>query len=843
MKFLVTGGSGFLGINVIRHLLKNNHQVVSLDVLPFDYPEKSDITVHQGDIRDSEVVAKAMAGVDMVIHTAAALPLYSPEEIHTTDVEGTRLLLKEAEATGVKRFIHISSTAVYGIPDHHPLRENDKLSGVGPYGKAKIEAEEECEAARKRGLCVAILRPKTFVGPERLGVFALFYDWVKDGCDFPMIGSGKNRYQLLDVEDLCDAIYLCTTKDEKVANDTFNIGAKRFTTMKEDYQAVINSAGTNGKVVGLPASPIIAILRLLEKLRLSPLYKWVYETAHKDSFVSIDKAMQKLGYKPKYSNKDALIRNYQWYLAHLEDFSGQSGVTHRVPWKQGILGLAKQFFKLTAKMRQTTNHEGEARIKWWPVWVLAIFTIVGWFMVKYPFFYLESDSFTYFTMVKQFHEFGLLYSFSGIDHTIGIHHLYYFFLLPWYPLVGLQLPAFSFVLNFVVMFGALVFLRRTYGDVVSLIVAGLLLLPPYSAAINNGMESTLAMLGLVLALYTIHKYQSKQLVDSLKPLFLIGAALGLTLFARLDLVFVAVAFGLVWSVYFWQQHRFKFKFEQIKRYLTGGLAFGLPILAFFGAVVSLNYGFGDGAVSIAAEIKSSFPEVQPGFVAKLSHYKFEFFSLASLIGFFYLVYKYCHKKSLPISMVTLWLGCVLFGGYNILFVYPHHIGYWYNTIPILLLAIFVAKFIVLLVNKIARRLSVSVKLLSLVVIVCLVSVVTAKHISIMINIGKNQMADHRMAMEHLNSVAEPGSAAAENTDGISAFYGQMPVYNLTGLANNNDYQTAIKQGKLNEYFSERSIRYLVTGYNYVPADSIKRGCTDPLYENKRVAVFAIQNCR
>ncbi len=70
---------------------------------------------------------------------------------------------------------------MYGIPDHHPLYEDDRLDGVGPYGKAKIMAEEVCLEYRRKGMCVLILRPKSFVGPERLGVFALFYDWAKDG--------------------------------------------------------------------------------------------------------------------------------------------------------------------------------------------------------------------------------------------------------------------------------------------------------------------------------------------------------------------------------------------------------------------------------------------------------------------------------------------------------------------------------------------------------------------------------------------------------------------------------------------------------------------------------------
>ncbi len=342
--YLITGGAGFLGINMTRYLLARGHKVVSLDIAPFDYPEKSQINAILGDIRDLAAVENAMQGVDIVIHTAAALPLYTPEDIYSTDIQGTRNVIETAKKLGAKRFIHISSTAVYGIPDHHPLREDDKLDGVGPYGIAKIEAENVCLDYRKGGLIVPIIRPKSFVGPERLGVFALFYDWAKDGHGFPMLGSGNNRYQLLDVEDLCEAIYLCATLPADQANDTFNIGAKVFTTMKEDYQAVLDTAGFGRKIVGLPAAPAIWLLRVLEALKLSPLYKWVYETASKDSFVSIERAEKKLGYAPKFSNKDALNRNYKWYIDNVTKFENTSGVSHRVPWSQGILGIAKRFF-------------------------------------------------------------------------------------------------------------------------------------------------------------------------------------------------------------------------------------------------------------------------------------------------------------------------------------------------------------------------------------------------------------------------------------------------------------------------------------------------------------------
>lgn len=344
--YMVTGGAGFLGINLIRFLLERGHTVTSIDLEPFDYEDcKDKITEIRGDIRDIAKVREATKGAQIVVHCAAALPLYTPEDIFSTDVDGTRNVLEAAREEGCERVVHVSSTAVYGIPDHHPLREDDKKDGVGPYGQAKIDAEAVCvEFREQHNMCVPIIRPKSFIGPERLGVFALFYDWAKDGKGFPMIGSGKNRYQLLDVEDLCASIYLCCTLDKDRVNDVFNIGAKNFTTMKEDYQAVLDEAGHGKKIRGFPATPMIWTLRFLEALKLSPLYKWVYETASKDSFVSIEKAEKTLGYAPKHSNKDALVRNYKWYLANLSKFEGASGVSHRVPWKQGILKAAKVFF-------------------------------------------------------------------------------------------------------------------------------------------------------------------------------------------------------------------------------------------------------------------------------------------------------------------------------------------------------------------------------------------------------------------------------------------------------------------------------------------------------------------
>lgn len=345
---LVTGGSGFLGINLIRWLLAHGaHDVRSIDLLPFDYPEATDPRVHTvtGDVRNPEAVATILKGCQSVVHCAAALPLCSEAEILSTDIDGARIVAEASVTAGIKRFVYISSTAVYGIPDHHPLIETDRLEGVGPYGRSKIVAEGIVRNLDSDTFPVCILRPKSFVGPERLGVFALLYDWAYTGHGFPMIGNGKNRYQLLDVEDLCEAIGLALTHpDLTVVRDTYNVGAAVFTTMREEWQAVLDAAGHGKKIRTTPAKLVIAGLKVLEKLHLSPLYAWVYETAAQDSFVSVEKIQTRLGWQPRYSDIDALLRNYAWYIANLDQFRGKSGKTHRVPWKQGILTLIKRCF-------------------------------------------------------------------------------------------------------------------------------------------------------------------------------------------------------------------------------------------------------------------------------------------------------------------------------------------------------------------------------------------------------------------------------------------------------------------------------------------------------------------
>jgi len=345
MQILITGAAGFLGLHLAKYLTEKKYTLILVDIAPFakeEYPKGCQF--HFGDVRNQKMMDMLAKKSDVVIHAAAALPLWKAEEIMDININGTKNMLDAAFKNKVKRFIHISSTAVYGVPKVHPIHENAALIGVGHYGQSKIQAERLCNQYQKKGLTVTIVRPKTFVGTYRLGVFEILFDWIKDGKRIPIIGSGNNRYQLLDVDDLTEAVYRFIKSDKKNANGTFNIGAEEFATVKRDLESLFKYAGNKSKVFSTPAFLVKKLLWLFEKLKISPLYQWVYETADKDSFVSIERLKKTLRWKPRYSNSQALIKSYQWYLENYKEIKSRPvGINHTSGWKQGILGFFKRF--------------------------------------------------------------------------------------------------------------------------------------------------------------------------------------------------------------------------------------------------------------------------------------------------------------------------------------------------------------------------------------------------------------------------------------------------------------------------------------------------------------------
>jgi nucleoside-diphosphate-sugar epimerase len=337
----ITGGAGFLGLHLARRLLADGSSVRTLDTAALDDRGlEGAVEELRGDVRSESDVRALVGGADIVVHAAAALPIQSSRDaIRSVNVEGTATVLAAAREAGVRRVVLISSTAVYGVPERHPIHEDDPLVGVGWYGESKIDAELLAGAFSRRGLDVVTIRPKTFVGPERLGVFEILFDWIREGRRIPILGSGANRYQLLAVEDLVDAVV--RSFDAPVRGEALNIGAGSFGTVRDDLQALIDHARSSSRLWPVPVRPSELVLQALERARLSPLAEWHYRTAHKDSFVSIDKARELLAWEPELSNAATLCATYDWYLAHLAEMR-DAGTTHRVPWNQQALGLLKR---------------------------------------------------------------------------------------------------------------------------------------------------------------------------------------------------------------------------------------------------------------------------------------------------------------------------------------------------------------------------------------------------------------------------------------------------------------------------------------------------------------------
>ena len=305
---------------------------------PLDDAELEPAVVEiRGDMRDRERAAELADGADVLVHAAAALPIRGSRRlIMSVNVDGTDVLLAAAQAAGVARVVYISSTSVYGVPRLHPIPEDAPLHGVGAYGESKIASEERVRAA---GVDWVIIRPKTFIGPERLGVFEILFDWIHEGRRIYVLGDGSNRYQLLAVVDLVDAIVRAAEAD--VAAEVFNVGATEFGTVRSDLEALIVHAGTRSRVKPVPARPAELALRALELAKISPLVEWHYKTASRDSYVDVSKAQRLLGWAPTKSNVDTLTENYDWYAAHRDQLRS-AGVTHRVPWNQQALRLLKR---------------------------------------------------------------------------------------------------------------------------------------------------------------------------------------------------------------------------------------------------------------------------------------------------------------------------------------------------------------------------------------------------------------------------------------------------------------------------------------------------------------------
>lgn len=337
---LVTGGSGFLGNLIVQRLVAAGEKVRVLDI--WDSPDRPDgVEYYECDIRDREKVAIAMKGVEIVHHNVALVPLTkSGDKFREVNVNGSFIAAEEAGKAGVKAFIHMSSSALYGVPKC-PITSQTPTQPIEIYGQGKLDGELAAEEACKRANVPFIsIRPRTILGEGRLGIFQILFQWISEDINVYTIGDGNIKFQFVHAHDLMDFYMLALEKNQP---GKYNVGAAEFNTLRNDLEWLIDSVKSKSKVKSLPTRLSIGSLKFLDKVGLSPLAPWHYLTYHKEFYFDVT-PLTDMGWKPKYSNRDMLLESYKWFIDNQENYIEQEGASaHRKSVKQGVLKIIKFF--------------------------------------------------------------------------------------------------------------------------------------------------------------------------------------------------------------------------------------------------------------------------------------------------------------------------------------------------------------------------------------------------------------------------------------------------------------------------------------------------------------------
>ncbi|MEO5936755.1 MAG: NAD-dependent epimerase/dehydratase family protein [Terriglobales bacterium] len=336
-KVLVTGGSGFLGAVLVRQLVERGDACRSFDILD-DTGRPREVEFISGDIRDLDAVRRACAGMDVVLHNVALVPIAKDDKAFVeVNLGGTANLLRACREAGVKKVVYTSSSAIYGVPDANPVTESTVPHPGEAYGRAKWGAEKLCLDEAKNGLDVSIIRPRTILGPGRLGIFGILFEWIRNGQNVPVLGKGDNTFQFVHVEDLARA---CVLAGDKASPEVFNCGTDRFGTMRELLEAVCRYAGTGSRIAQLPRGITLKLMRLTSRLGLSPLAEYHAMMYGQSMWFDISAAQSQLQWQPKYSNEEMILESYRWYVENRDKLSAHIASHHRSPLRQGILRVA-----------------------------------------------------------------------------------------------------------------------------------------------------------------------------------------------------------------------------------------------------------------------------------------------------------------------------------------------------------------------------------------------------------------------------------------------------------------------------------------------------------------------
>jgi nucleoside-diphosphate-sugar epimerase len=324
MRVLITGGTGFTGSHAVRRYLTRGHVVRVLDNQKgvfFDELCGAGAEIQLGSVADREAVRRAVQGVELVHHIAAAFRTISvPNSVYkSVNVEGTRIVADEALRAGARRVVYCSTEGVHGHVVQPPGNEESPIAPEDYYQQTKWEGEQAFREVMSQGLDGVILRPTGIYGPGDPARFLMLFRMVQRGHFF-VVGDGRARYHPLYIDNLCDAFELAG-KNPPARGETFLIADARHLTWNELVPLVAQALGVEVKIHYVPLRPVWLAAAACEALCwplgiTPPLFRRRAEMfSHMRAF-DISKARRVLGYEPKVALEEGLARSCEWYRSH-----------------------------------------------------------------------------------------------------------------------------------------------------------------------------------------------------------------------------------------------------------------------------------------------------------------------------------------------------------------------------------------------------------------------------------------------------------------------------------------------------------------------------------------------
>lgn len=337
---LVTGGAGFFGGIMKRHILEQGHRCISVDLVKDD-DEYPNLAKYQVDIRDANVLRSIFAEepVDGVIHCAAILAHTGANDklLWTSNVDGTRNVMDAMRRYGVRHMVFTSSNCLWGESLGRPVREDDPPNPAEIYGHSKVAAERVIR--EYADLVSVIIRCPTIIDFGRLGLLAILFEFIHEGRRVWTVGKGANKYQFIYAGDLVDA---CMRGLDYPVSETFNVGSDGVKSLKEIYDYVVQHAKSNSRVASLPRNPTLAAMKLSHLLKMSPLGPYHYKMIAEDFSFDTTRIKTRLGWSPTLTNEEMLWRAYQYYSENRSEIEKRRDVSaHRQPAKMGVIRLLK----------------------------------------------------------------------------------------------------------------------------------------------------------------------------------------------------------------------------------------------------------------------------------------------------------------------------------------------------------------------------------------------------------------------------------------------------------------------------------------------------------------------